>query len=103
MIELYGMILSILLAMATMAFTGRIWHLTEEALMDDGTLDSVVDQLEPPEEMTVDRASGKKIRRTDNGLKDCDIVSPSMAAPLEIGDDGLPTWWTGLKAKRGDI
>ena len=33
-------------------------------------------------EMTVDRYSGNNIRKTDNGLKDCDLESPQVARVL---------------------
>jgi len=32
--------------------------------------------------MTIDANSGKEIRRTDNGLKECDFEAPQDARPL---------------------
>ena len=38
------------------------------------------------QQMTVDGQSGKPIRKTDNGLKDCDYAAPQHARPLTAAE-----------------
>ena len=38
------------------------------------------------QQMTVDEQSGKPIRKTDNGLKDCDQAAPQHARPLTAAE-----------------
>ena len=41
-----------------------------------------VSEQVPEGTMTVDASSGNPIRKTDNGLKDCDMEAPQHARPL---------------------
>lgn len=43
--------------------------------------------------MTIDPESGKPIRPTDNGLKDCDREAPQSPEPLSLSPGGLPEGW----------
>lgn len=52
-----------------------------------------------PKRGTVDHYSGNPIRRTDNGMRDCDLPADQTPKPLEIGKDGLPV---GLEVGHGD-
>ena len=43
---------------------------------------------------TVDHESGNPIRKTDNGLKECDLPGVNQSSkPLELGKNGLPVGW----------
>lgn len=53
--------------------------------------------------LTIDELSGNPIRKTDNDLRDDDIISPQGKEPLPLGDGGLPIWWDRVKGERGDI
>ena len=45
------------------------------------------------DELTRDEYSGLEIRKTDNGLKDCDLEAPQTNSPLELDERGLPVGW----------
>lgn len=49
--------------------------------------------------MTIDENSGLEIRKTDNGLKECDLEARQDAQPLMIDERGLPVGW---EAPNGD-
>ena len=42
---------------------------------------------------TVDAYSGKEIKRTDNGLRECDLEAPQTKGLLELDERGLPKGW----------
>lgn len=42
---------------------------------------------------TRDKFSGLEIRKTDNGLKECDLEAPQTQGLLELDDRGLPVGW----------
>ena len=55
--------------------------------------------VQETKETTVDKHSGLEIRKTDNTLKEGDLPGINQeAAPLEIGEDGLPVGWTAPEA-----
>ena len=45
------------------------------------------------DELTRDKYSGLEIRKTDNGLKDCDLQAEQTPALLELDERGLPVGW----------
>ena len=47
----------------------------------------------------VDDVSGNIIRRTDNGLRECDLEASQENKPLKLDDNGLPVGW---KPPKGD-
>lgn len=53
--------------------------------------------------LNVDELTGNPIRKTDNDLREDDIISPQGSEPLPLGDDGLPVWWGRVKDERGDV
>ena len=52
------------------------------------------------EEKKVDEYSGLEIRRTDNGLKECDLEAPQVKGLLELDERGLPVGWEAPDGNR---
>ena len=44
-------------------------------------------------EQTKDKLTGLEIRKTDNGLKECDLEAPQTKGLLELDERGLPVGW----------
>ena len=44
-------------------------------------------------ETVKDPYNNLEVRRTDNGMKDCDLEAPQVAKLLELDERGLPVGW----------
>lgn len=52
-------------------------------------------------EPTIDEYSGKEIRKTDNSMREDDILSPQPAEDLPLDPaTGLPLWWVETRERR---
>ena len=47
----------------------------------------------------IDNFSGNVIRRTNNGLRDCDLEASQVNKPLKLDKNGVPVGW---KPPKGD-